>query len=138
IEDGNTININVDDADADPTNEFQDLQLAGNTLSLTNDATPVDLTPVITSKPITITTTDITLNNTNYTVILNSGGVFTTGVTIPLAAGNLGRIYVIRNNSVGPVNITATGGDTISLATLNTGFALWLQSDGISTWYQIN
>jgi hypothetical protein len=32
-----------DDADADPTNEIQDLQLLGNTLSLTNDATTVDL-----------------------------------------------------------------------------------------------
>ena len=33
----------VDDADADPTNEIQDLDLAGNTLSLTDDATTVDL-----------------------------------------------------------------------------------------------
>lgn len=33
----------VDDADADPANELQDLGLSGNTLSLTGDATPVDL-----------------------------------------------------------------------------------------------
>jgi hypothetical protein len=33
----------VDDADADPTNELQDLSLATNSLSLTGDATPVDL-----------------------------------------------------------------------------------------------
>jgi len=32
-----------DDADADPTNELQDLSFSGNTLSLTNDATTVDL-----------------------------------------------------------------------------------------------
>jgi hypothetical protein len=31
------------DADADPTNELQDLSLGGNTLSLTGDASPVDL-----------------------------------------------------------------------------------------------
>lgn len=34
---------NVDDLDADPTNEYQDLSLSGNTLSLTNDGTTVDL-----------------------------------------------------------------------------------------------
>ncbi|GGD44750.1 hypothetical protein GCM10011361_09640 [Muriicola marianensis] len=33
----------MDDADADPNNEIQDLSLAANTLSLTGDATPVDL-----------------------------------------------------------------------------------------------
>ncbi|MDC6354741.1 MULTISPECIES: hypothetical protein, partial [unclassified Robiginitalea] len=33
----------VDDADADPNNEIQDMSLAGNTLSLTGDATTVDL-----------------------------------------------------------------------------------------------
>jgi hypothetical protein len=35
--------INVNDADANPANEIQDLSLAGNTLSLTGDATPVNL-----------------------------------------------------------------------------------------------
>ncbi len=34
---------NVDDADADATNEIQDLSIAGNTLSLTGDATTVNL-----------------------------------------------------------------------------------------------
>ena len=34
---------NPDDADADPTNELQDLSLNGNTLSLSNDASTVDL-----------------------------------------------------------------------------------------------
>lgn len=33
----------VDDADANPANELQDLDLSGNTLSLTGDASPVDL-----------------------------------------------------------------------------------------------
>lgn len=33
----------VDDDDADPANELQDLSLGGNTLSLTGDASPVDL-----------------------------------------------------------------------------------------------
>ncbi|MPV87028.1 hypothetical protein [Ostreibacterium oceani] len=30
IEDGNTLTLNVNDADADPTNEIQDLSLTGN------------------------------------------------------------------------------------------------------------
>ncbi len=36
---------NVDDGDADATNEFQDLTLSGNTISLTNSLIEVDLTP---------------------------------------------------------------------------------------------
>ena len=38
---------NKDDADADATNEIQDLSLAGNILSLTDDATTVNLTPYL-------------------------------------------------------------------------------------------
>ena len=38
---------NVDDADAKATNEIQDLSRAGNTLSLTSDATTVDLAPYL-------------------------------------------------------------------------------------------
>ena len=34
---------NVDDADADASNELQDLELSGNTLSLSSDVTTVDL-----------------------------------------------------------------------------------------------
>jgi hypothetical protein len=33
----------INDADADPTNELQDLELSGNELALSEDATPVDL-----------------------------------------------------------------------------------------------
>lgn len=36
---------NADDADADATNEYQDLTLTGNTLSLTNSTIDVDLSP---------------------------------------------------------------------------------------------
>ena len=50
IENGSTLNINVDDADADPTNELSDLDLTNNLLTLTNPqsgATGVDLSPYI-------------------------------------------------------------------------------------------
>jgi len=45
IENGNAVMIpdNVDDADNNPNNEIQDLSLAGNTLSLSGDASTVDL-----------------------------------------------------------------------------------------------
>ncbi|MEN8797906.1 MAG: hypothetical protein ABF293_01580 [Flavobacteriaceae bacterium] len=43
IEDGNTININVDDADANATNEIQDLQFAANVITLTGDPTPTNI-----------------------------------------------------------------------------------------------
>ncbi len=45
IDGGNTITLNVDDADADAGNEIQDLQYAGGIISLTNDpdATTIDL-----------------------------------------------------------------------------------------------
>ena len=46
LEDGGNTNINIQDADADPTNEIQDLELIGNTLSITNNgqAGSIDLT----------------------------------------------------------------------------------------------
>lgn len=43
ISGGNTVNVDVRDADASATNEIQDLSLSGNTLSLSGDATTVSL-----------------------------------------------------------------------------------------------
>jgi hypothetical protein len=45
ITDGNAITLNVDDADADATNEFQSLDFTGNIITLSNDpgATAIDL-----------------------------------------------------------------------------------------------
>ena len=51
LEDGGDTTINIQDADADPENELQDIQLNGTELSLTNPATAgnlVDLTDQIT------------------------------------------------------------------------------------------
>lgn len=49
ISGGNTIDVSslIDDADSDPTNEVQDLNLSGTTLTITNNpsATPIDLAP---------------------------------------------------------------------------------------------
>ena len=40
---GNSVDIDINDGDFDPLNELQDLNLSGNTLSITGDVTPVDL-----------------------------------------------------------------------------------------------
>ncbi len=44
---GNVVNVDVRDADASVTNEIQDLTLAGSTLSLSGDATTVNLAPFL-------------------------------------------------------------------------------------------
>jgi hypothetical protein len=43
ISGGNVVNVDVRDADASVTNEIQDLSISGNTLSLSGDATSVNL-----------------------------------------------------------------------------------------------
>ncbi|MBQ4822263.1 hypothetical protein J8M14_19485, partial [Aquimarina sp. MMG016] len=92
ISNGNTITLNVDDADSDPTNEIQDLNLntTTNILTVTNNAsaTDINLTPYldntdnqqITNFNFDPTTNIITLeleNNTTQTIdlsILNNPG----------------------------------------------------------------
>ncbi|MEN0050115.1 MAG: T9SS type A sorting domain-containing protein [Bacteroidota bacterium] len=69
IGDGSMLtNISVEDGDADATNEIQDLELNGNTLSLTDDATTVDLTPYLdnTDTQLTETEVDNFVSNNGY------------------------------------------------------------------------
>ncbi|MDE3743888.1 beta strand repeat-containing protein, partial [Maribacter polysaccharolyticus] len=51
IDGGNTVNLNVDDADADAGNEIQDLQYAGGIISLSDDpdATTIDISGIATN-----------------------------------------------------------------------------------------
>jgi hypothetical protein len=75
IEDGNTVILPdaVDDADADPTNELQDLSLADNLLSFSGDATPVDLSPYLddTDTHLTEAEVDAMTDNNGYLTGLN-------------------------------------------------------------------
>lgn len=72
LEDGGSTVINIQDADADPTNELQDIQLNGTELSLTNPATAgnlVDLTDQITLEMFangTTTNDEIFWNGTDW------------------------------------------------------------------------
>ena len=84
---------------------------------------------------ITTTNTNITLDATNYTVILTSG---TPIVTLPAAAaGNARRIYVIVNQTPGNRTISTYKDFSGSNSTfLWSGFSMAFQSDG-TNWYEI-
>ncbi|MEQ8415601.1 MAG: tail fiber domain-containing protein, partial [Imperialibacter sp.] len=70
----------VNDADFDPTNEIQDLDLTANTLTITNNgsATNIDLSPY-----------QQTISKIGNTVSLTSGGSFALGSTAPSSVGQV-------------------------------------------------
>ena len=64
----------VNDADADPTNEIQDLSIAGNTLSLSGDASPVDLSSYLDdtdAQDLSLTGNTLSLTNDGTSVDLS-------------------------------------------------------------------
>lgn len=93
---------NADDADADPENEIQDLQLNGNNLSLTNNptATAIDLSTVIID-------TDTQLNESAVDAFVSNNGYITTEVDgsitneIELPAGGINGQILQTNGSGG-------------------------------------
>jgi hypothetical protein len=136
-EDGNTNQINLATlvaAQETLTTIVQDAT-AGTVTYTDEDGTDTVLNT--TTQPIDFTDTDRTLTNTNYTLILQSGGTFTSGVTLPDPAMTpFGKIFVIRNNSGGQVNIVNPI-PTSPFLPLNNNEAIWVQTDG-NDWYQIN
>ena len=71
-----TFDANIDDADADATNEIQDLQLVGNNLTITNNgsATTIDLSPYL-ELPGTATTNEVlTWNGSSWVAQAAAGG----------------------------------------------------------------
>ncbi|MEM7163632.1 MAG: tail fiber domain-containing protein [Bacteroidota bacterium] len=83
ISEGNTVTLNdlVDDADADPANELQDLSLNGDTLSISDSDTTIDLSPYA-------------LDNDNQTLSIS-------GNTLSIAGGNSVFIPTSTNGSGG-------------------------------------
>lgn len=90
--------------------------------------------------PICGVTDNTTLHNEHYTVIVDAtSGVKT--ITLPTAAGNPGRIFIIQKGDVSAnaVTVTPTTPDTInglankSLAAQ--GNTILIQSDGITDWH---
>lgn len=86
---------------------------------------------------ITTTGSNITLNATHYTVILNNGS--TPSVTLPAAAAsNARRMYIIVNQTNGSRTISSYRDFSNSGATtIPANSSITIQSDG-SNWYRIN
>ncbi|MCH7513729.1 MAG: hypothetical protein IH947_07270, partial [Bacteroidetes bacterium] len=110
--------VSVEDGDSDPKNEIQDLNLSGNTLSLTDEASTVDLSGYLDN------TDNQNLNSTaagtNRTINISGG----TGTIISVADNdNSASNELITGATYQPNNtlrITDAGGDTdIALGTLN-------------------
>ncbi len=135
IEGGNTITLNVNDADADASNEIQDLSLSGNTLSLTNDASTVNLTPYLdntdnqdlgntasgTNRTITITGG----NNTTFSIADNDNDssnelqTFSqSGDVVTLSNGG----GTFTDNHLGTQNQTLTGNRTVTQGSFDLNF----------------
>ena len=83
---------------------------------------------------ITTTATDLTLNETHFTVIIKSG---THLITLPAATSNNRRIYVLVNQTADLIDtgqyIDLTG---VISTTIPETSSIWIQSDG-SAYYQI-
>ncbi|WP_010519199.1 beta strand repeat-containing protein [Croceivirga radicis] len=100
----------------------------------TNPTSKLDIAGSV-AKPITVENTNITLDETNYTVILDAAIT----VNLPAAGTCEGRIYriIARGNSYDlNFNIEDSDGGSID-ETSGTTRNLVLQSDG-TNWYQIN
>ncbi|MCB0549492.1 MAG: hypothetical protein KDD19_18100 [Phaeodactylibacter sp.] len=65
------------DGDGEPGNELQDLSLAGNTLSLSGDPTPVDLSPYLDNtdqQSLSINGNELSISNGNTVTLPDNGG----------------------------------------------------------------
>ena len=96
----NVINDQIDDADNDPTNEIQDLQLAGNILTITNNgtATDIDLSAYLDN-------TDTQLTEAEVDAMANDNGYLTSFTEVDGSILNeiqdlqlAGNILTITNN----------------------------------------
>jgi hypothetical protein len=102
-----------------------------NTGSLANSTLQVNGSM---SNSITTTGSNLTLNETHHTVLINSN----VNITLPAASGAAGRIYVLKNTTTSdrPISnyLDASGSTSNQISALGT---LWVQSNG-STWNSIS
>jgi hypothetical protein len=126
-----TFDANIDDADADASNEIQDLQLLGNILTITNNgsATPVDLS-IYRELPATAVVGQVLTWNGTAWVAQNSGSgadnwgsqtVVTDGTTIT-GNGTAGNPLVGFNGQYSSLTGTPTIPTQTSQLTNNSGF----------------
>ena len=136
--DGGSVTINADDADADPNNEIQDLSLSGNTLSLSGDATTVDLSPFVNNDTNELQTLsqsgmDVTLSNGGGTIsVADNDNSVTNEVNtaFTVAAGNLN---ITDSNGTLSVPLSSIDTDTQDLSIDATGKIISLVDGGSVT-----
>ena len=108
---GGTLNLNVNDADASPTNEIQDLSLSGNILTLSSDA-PVDISQA----------TAVQANTAKVSNATHTGDVTgSAALTLVTVNSNIGTFNNVTINAKG----LATAGSNVSYEpafSKNTGF----------------
>ena len=96
-------------------------------------------------QPAITVTADYTLTPSDYTVFCNNTGGATKHVTLPAAAGNLGKVYVIKRicgvtNNCDVIGLTATEGNPFGLGVPggSANSSIIVQSDGSSWWIMSN
>lgn len=101
---GGTLNLNVNDADSNSTNEVQDLSLSGNVLTLTQDPTTVDIS----------TATAVAANTAKVTNATHSGDATgSTVLTLATVNSNIGTYNNVTINAKG----LATAGSNVNYST---------------------
>jgi hypothetical protein len=117
----------LDDADANPTNEIQDLSLAGNTLSLSSDPSTVDLTPYLDNTDnqnlgLSSNTLSITNGNsvslTPYLDNTDNQTLGLSGNTLSISNGNSVSLATYVNTDNQTLS-TSTSGSTVSIGISN-------------------
>ncbi|MEQ8364905.1 MAG: hypothetical protein RH948_18675 [Cyclobacteriaceae bacterium] len=136
ISSGATLNLNVNDADANPTNEIQDLNLSGNILTITNNgsATTIDLSPFsgtnTDNQTISLSGSNLSITGGN-TVDISSVDTDTddqtlnlVGSTLSIADGNSVSLSSVNtdNQTLGIAGniLSITGGNNVNLGGIDT------------------
>ncbi|MDO6811331.1 hypothetical protein Q4603_22140, partial [Zobellia galactanivorans] len=140
LERGGSTTINIQDADADPNNEIQDLSLTGNILKVTNNtsATDIDLSAYTNTD-----TQDLSIDATGKTISLVDGGSVTVNTDDADADPNneiqdlslTGNILKVTNNTgATDIDLSAyTNTDTQDLSIDATGKTISLVDGGSVT-----
>ena len=124
---GGTLNLNVNDADASPTNEIQDLSLSGNMLTLSSDD-PVDISQaaavqantakvsnathtgdVTGSTALTLATVNASVGTYNN-VTINAKGLATAGSNVNYSTDihwNITALNAVSNTNTGDETLTS-------------------------------
>jgi trimeric autotransporter adhesin len=103
------LNIDVNDADSDPTNEIQTLSLSNNILNLSISNNDIDLTPYVNTDNQTLTLTGNTLDISNGNSVDLSSFANTDNQTLSLSGSTLS---ISNGNSVNLSSLSGTGSVT--------------------------